>query len=962
MAADSTLTGGYGAWSDLPAAVTQNLSWRATKNTELQTPWTKDDVASGLFPATGQSARVVSLNAHFDETALLPGIPGAENDVFADSDLYSASSAASAANQQAIAGALIFTIGCHAADNLPTSYYGSLTDWVDVFQNAGGFVGNTGYGLASSTTSALGERLLDLYSQWIGVSADGTPVSSAGALVEAKHAYLAQLGLYSGYDQKALMESVYYGLPMYTFANSTKSVPLPAIPADLSAVKTSGDLSAASLTLSPSFQQKTGAAGTYFTADGQDPAVVAGQPVLPKVTMQLNPPPQGKKARGALIRGLSSSFSSTLTPLIADTSAGVAAAPDATRSDVAFPSTFAHITTQQTPSGPVDLLVVTPAHVEAPVGGSGRLEKFTSMDLDVEYGDASSNDDTDPVITSTEIKGHPGSATLYATADGTGSAISAMLLLVQPQGSSDWQAISLSPPTDATGTWIADIPVAGLYRWMLQAVDAAGNVGIDTARGHVDVGGTQAPALGSAGADVTLATGARLTRSIEVTDATPGEPLTGTYAITDGGSAIASGTAVVAAGADGRTRATIDAVVTTPGTYSVALTVCRGGKCTTASFGLVVSVPDHVPTATATLTPATATVTPDSVLTATGDGADADGDAVTLTYTWLRNSVPITGQTSTHLDLHGIAIAGDTITSEVVPVARGVAGGAARTSVVVTAPIVVPPPTITAVATAAGKPYTPGTWSRLPVTVTFTCASSILVLECSPPITVSADTLAAGQTVTGTVRDIAQQASVSILIKVDRTPPKLAPAVTPNPVVQGRPATAAANATDSASGIASQSCTPATSATPGTRTVTCQATDAAGNSTTVATPYLVTPATCGGVADRTALTPIDADGSSVFLRISAIPIVFRACDASGKPIGTAGFVTGISRVSSTPLPGSARVNEGIYLLPTIKPVYVKLAGTWVGSIGLASLSPGTRYTYRVSLSDGSWFTFTFGVR
>ena len=33
-----------------------------------------------------------------------------------------------------------------------------------------------------------------------------------------------------------------------------------------------------------------------------------------------------------------------------------------------------------------------------------------------------------------------------------------------------------------------------------------------------------------------------------------------------------------------------------------------------------------------------------------------------------------------------------------------------------------------------------------------------------------------------------------------------------------------------------------------------------------------------------------------------------------------------------------------------------------GSIGSAKLASGKKYTYRVTLADGTSFTFTFGVR
>ena len=101
---------------------------------------------------------------------MLPGVPGAESGRFSKQDLFIASDHEDAS---ALAGSLIFGIGCHAGNNLPTAYYGPVTDWVDVFSQAGGYIGNTGYGLANNVTTALGERLLGLYSQWLGVSVDG---------------------------------------------------------------------------------------------------------------------------------------------------------------------------------------------------------------------------------------------------------------------------------------------------------------------------------------------------------------------------------------------------------------------------------------------------------------------------------------------------------------------------------------------------------------------------------------------------------------------------------------------------------------------------------------------------------------------------------------------------------------------------------------------------------------------
>ena len=368
LVADSTVTAGYGAWSELPQHVTESLAWRSAQNQKLEGTWTADDMESAIFGDGVSSPRVVSINTHADETRMLPGVPGAaESGSFSDNALFRAEGHEGAAS---LDGTLVFLLGSHAGNNLPTTYYGDRTDWVDVFSQAGGFIGNTGYGLADDTTTALGERLLAEYAKWIGVDTGTGRVTAAQALTYAKQSYLAGLGLYSGYDEKVLLESVYYGLPMYTFTDPATPAPLPELPAGLTAVEVSDDgLSSASLTLRPTFTT-TKVPGPddmpveVVTADGQDPAVIAGQPVLPKVVSRLDAPPTGLVARGALITSLSSKLA-PISPAFGTPTVGVEAS-DAQRDQVAFPSAFATITHQDTPDGPADLLVVTPARVEAP--------------------------------------------------------------------------------------------------------------------------------------------------------------------------------------------------------------------------------------------------------------------------------------------------------------------------------------------------------------------------------------------------------------------------------------------------------------------------------------------------------------------------------------------------------------------------------------------------------------------
>ncbi|MEU1971523.1 hypothetical protein ABZ477_07695 [Microbacterium sp. NPDC019599] len=974
LAADSTATAGYGAWSELPEKVTSALEWRSPANEtfpEEPATWTSELIESTVFPAAGQSARLVSINTHADESRMLPGVPGAHNGSFSDADLFTAGGRTGAAQ---LSGALVFLIGCHAGNNLPDGYYGAgAEDWVDVFSSAGGYVGNTGYGLANNTTTALSERLLALYADWIGVTVGDSTVSAAGALTYAKQSYLSGLGSYTGYDEKVLMEAVYYGLPMYSFAPAAtaKSAPLPGIPDDLTDVATDGLLTA-SLSLNPVFTTTSatdadGRTVQVTTADGQDPLAVAGQPILPRIVSQLNTRPDGLLPRGAVITALTS-VTEPYTPAIAEPGVGVPETT-ATRTGVAFPSTFATVTTQDTPSGLVDLLVVTPARIVAPAGGTGTIDTFTSLELDVTYGHASSTDSTAPALLSADLSGRGGVLAFRASDGEGGSGVQRMVLLVQPEGENAWQRVEVAPPAGDDGEWTAPVPPT-TFRWILQVIDAEGNVTTESSRGHLTRANAPAPELSDPGEDVTVDAGTRVARALDLSGVQAGDQPTATVRVsTPDGEIVSTGPAAVVTGDDGATRIVTDPLFTTPGTFVVDVSACIGTVCDAASFGVTVRLGNRAPSTTAHLSSDHDPVDPTATLTASATGVDPDDDPdgqdngnVGFSYVWTRNGVPLSnpGSDPRVLSLAGIAQPGDEIAVQVTPYdSQGQAGHIATASVFVTIPP--PAPAIT----ASTGTYVSGTWSRSPVTVTFECTSGVLVTTCPAPVTVSADTAAAGREVSGTMTDVlGRQATASVVVKVDRTAPVLAPTVTPDPVAQGATAVAAPNASDPLSGIASQSCDTPSTATAGTKTVACRAADVAGNVASASVAYTVKAPgarTCLGVADRQALTPYNADGSSVFLRHSGVPLVFRACDAAGRSIGTKKFVKGVVLVSSGALPAGARINELWYPpVPVFK--YSKAFGLWTGTIPTAKLASGKLYTYRVLLGDGTSFTVTFGVR
>jgi len=86
---------------------------------------------------------------------------------------------------------------------------------------------------------------------------------------------------------------------------------------------------------------------------------------------------------------------------------------------------------------------------------------------------------------------------------------------------------------------------------------------------------------------------------------------------------------------------------------------------------------------------------------------------------------------------------------------------------------------------------------------------------------------------------VAEGATTTYTVRIDKSYPTLAPAVTPDPVLLRGRVAVAPHATDAVSGIASSACGRVSSATVGRHTVTCTATDSAGNATSADVDYTV---------------------------------------------------------------------------------------------------------------------------
>ncbi|MDL1910257.1 hypothetical protein FBQ81_06120 [Chloroflexi bacterium CFX6] len=121
--------------------------------------------------------------------------------------------------------------------------------------------------------------------------------------------------------------------------------------------------------------------------------------------------------------------------------------------------------------------------------------------------------------------------------------------------------------------------------------------------------------------------------------------------------------------------------------------------------------------------------------------------------------------------------------------------------------------------------------------------------------------------------------SETVNLKRDATPPTLNPVVTPNPVLLNGSATANPGAGDALSGVASSSCDAVDTSTVGSHTLSCTATDNAGNTATASAAYSVIYNFIGFSS------PVDSnDVLNLAKAGQTIPLKFRVTDANGSPI------------------------------------------------------------------------------
>jgi hypothetical protein len=466
--------------------------------TDAGAPWDRDDAAAKLT-AAGTNA-LISLNAHFDHYRALPAIgdkvPGFEDNLIA-------ADVAEQLGDRALANSLIFSMGCHSGLSVSDiSITGTNTDWPETFaQQDALFIGNTGFGYGDTESVAYTELLMALFAAQVTGPFDLDPSdpdtsSTVGqALTWAKNEYVGGLQTFSVYDEKAVMESTFYGIPFYRVGLDTKQLPM---------TPTNG-LAADNETLDGGVQveaenvENRTPTGTYYAnadADGNELVIVApGRPIQPKEIIDVTIVDVDDRrelaayARGAIIESMASIYVTSVDPVIATPVFDESnSQPEPDVGDSVFPARPLDITTTEGPSGTRQQLVIATGQFNSD-GNVQRLDK--THDITVYYSDST---DFDPptigVVSSAVVDGQ---LTIETTADDASEVTRVVALIAQDpgRGEATWQRIEL---VNNGSTWSnASTPFELLEQtvdieFIVQVLDGAGNVGFanDKANGFAD--------------------------------------------------------------------------------------------------------------------------------------------------------------------------------------------------------------------------------------------------------------------------------------------------------------------------------------------------------------------------------------------------------------------------------------------------------------------------------------------
>ncbi len=614
---------GYDFLSDTATFIQSSLAPAMTVDPLIQlrgqTPWTADQMRSLVF---ARHYDIVSWNGHFSANTSLAA------------DFATRIKSEEIAHYAALfKNTLVVSTGCHSGFNIldPEALLSTQNvDWAQAFARAGAqLIGGTGYQYGDTDFMKYTELLTGNFITELRYGAPGTAVEIGKALVNAKRSYVSGLPTLRGIDEKALMESTLYGLPMWKMDIGANGRLAPPSSSGLATTAFSGVSGLSTAPIAPSYVLNrhplsgNPATGVYYDASGSI-AVAPGAPVLPQTVAPIDAA-GSTIPRGAVLLDAAYADETGITPFTDVANTELAGLHPGYSSQVFAPVRPFGINTL---SGAATF-VTTPAQFKSTGANSGVLRRWTSQSYQLFY---SSRTDVvgalagSPIVYGVTVSaGDSGAVHLDVTLGAsTDPGIAAAFLTYTADAGSlygAWHSIAMTPVApDVTGTtgfglvrhYVADVlPGTGAatdLRFFVQAVGGNGLVSMAT----------------NDGAYYRLTSGASATNPKTTTSIVLNNPpSSGTYLGRATVSATLSGPAGALAGLPvtltvGRSRAT--AITDGTGKASATFTITTAPSATLVAAAFEEDA-THIGSSTAspfTIDKATATLTPNQSLLQVG--------------------------------------------------------------------------------------------------------------------------------------------------------------------------------------------------------------------------------------------------------------------------------------------------------------------------------------------------------
>jgi hypothetical protein len=362
--------------------------------------------------------------------------------------------------------AMFYTVGCHSGLNVPpTNPIQPLDTAQALIQHRANYVANTGFGWGLTYSIGLSEQLMLDFTEHLVY---GQSATVGQALAAAKQEYYLNDGYFGYYDEKIMIESTLYGLPMYRYTTpitmQTQNQE-PAVIEEQQVTRLGNGLTVNSISYQfPPLTAESTDDGLYYTLGGLA-QIDDSQPVQPKYTADLSFPTT--EAHGVVFKGGVYTDVTSFNPVVAQAiNECISPAEPSFDAPGWYPALLHNMNSLERGDTLVTLL--------GQFNASNQTERtYDRLSFDIYYH-TTSDDWTEPTISYVQSTLNAGTATITVRANDP-SGIHAVVV-AYTDGDGAWSSAEL---TQNGGSWAGSFAASTETRFFVQAVDGAGNVAVD---------------------------------------------------------------------------------------------------------------------------------------------------------------------------------------------------------------------------------------------------------------------------------------------------------------------------------------------------------------------------------------------------------------------------------------------------------------------------------------------------